>query len=141
MTSRAFLAGIFAVSAMLSSCAARHDTASAPAPPPAPAESSIPADIPAAGTHGYTKPMCSYCPGPQYSREAFDAKIQGTVVMDVVIGADGRAHQIVVKKSLGHGLDEQAIRAVQAMQFKPALGPDGNPATVHMLIEVTFHLY
>ena len=63
-------------------------------------------------------------------------------MLDVVIGADGRAHGIFVKKSLEHSLDEQAIRmARDVWQFKPALGPDGKPATVHMLIELDFHLY
>ena len=62
--------------------------------------------------------------------------------MDVVVGADGRAHQIVVKKSLERGLDEQAIHSIRDVWlFKPANGPDGKPATVHMLIEIDFHLY
>lgn len=63
-------------------------------------------------------------------------------MLDVVIGADGQAREIVVKKSLEHSLDEQAIRAVHDVwRFKPANGPDGKPATVHLLIEIDFHLY
>lgn len=86
--------------------------------------------------------MCSYCPVPQYSPGALHDKIQGYLTLDVVIGTDGRAHNIVVKKSLGHGLDEQAIRALHDVWlFKPATGPDGKPATVHMMIEIDFHLY
>ncbi|MFZ0641201.1 MAG: energy transducer TonB [Candidatus Acidiferrales bacterium] len=100
---------------MVSSCSAHRNLASAPpapSPSPAPVSSSIPADVPAAGTNGYTAPICSYCPAPQYSPGALREKIQGQVVLDVVIGTDGHAHNMVVKKSLGHGLDEQAIRAL-----------------------------
>ncbi len=62
--------------------------------------------------------------------------------MSVVIGTDGRAHNITVTRSLGYGLDEQAIKAVQdEWTFKPANGPDGKPAAVHMMIEISFHLY
>lgn len=69
-------------------------------------------------------------------------KIQGLVILEVVIGADGRAHGAVVTKSLGYGLDEEAIHAVRDVwRFKPALGPDGKPAAVRMLIEIDFHLY
>ncbi len=127
---------------MVCSCAAHHGAASTPpAPSPAPAES-IPPGTPQAGANGYTRPDCSYCPAPQYSPEALHEKIQGQVVMDVVVGADGRVHEIVVKKSLGYGMDEQAIHALRDVWiFKPATGPDGQPATVHLLIEVNFHLY
>lgn len=58
-----------------------------------------------------------------------------------IITADGKASDIHVVKGLGMGLDEKAIEAVRTWRFKPALGPDGRPAPVRQLIEVTFHLY
>lgn len=98
--------------------------------------------IPLAGTKGNTLPQCIYCPTPRYSSEGFHAKIQGEVVLDAVIGPDGRAHNIRVVKALGHGLDEEAIRAMRdSWRFKPANGPDGKPAAVRMLVEIQFHLY
>lgn len=142
VSSRSLLTGAisFSLAMLLSGCAAHRSAA--PTPPPASFSSSIPADIPQAGTKGYTNPNCVYCPTPQYTGEAMRHKIQGLVILEVVIGADGRAHEAVVTKSLGYGLDEEAIHAVRDVwRFKPALGPDGKPAAVRMLIEIDFHLY
>jgi TonB family protein len=69
------------------------------------------------------------------------AKYQGVVTLVAIITADGRATDIQVVKGLGLGLDEKAIAAVRTWRFKPALGPNGKPAPVRQIIEVTFHLY
>jgi len=62
--------------------------------------------------------------------------------MSVVIGLDGQAHNIVVVKALGHGLDEAAIHAARDVwRFEPANGPDGKSAAVRMLIDISLHLY
>lgn len=97
---------------------------------------------PNAGENGYGTPICLYCPNPKYSDAGFKLKIQGVVVLDVIIGTDGRAHNIQVSKGLGYGLDEEAITAVRDIyRFKPSTGPDGQPAAVHMLFEIEFRLY
>jgi protein TonB len=96
---------------------------------------------PTGGTGGYGVPGCLYCPEPQFSDEAVKAKYQGTVVLMAVITADGKATDIHVAKGLGLGLDEKAVEAVRMWRFRPALGPDGKPATVREAIEVSFHLY
>jgi TonB family protein len=99
-------------------------------------------DTPAAGSKGYTNPRCSYCPSPEYSKEGRKKKIQGVVVLKTVVGADGRAHDVTVTRSLGYGLDEQAVDTVRdKWEFIPANGPDGKPAAVRLTIEVNFHLY
>jgi len=69
------------------------------------------------------------------------AKIMGTLVLSVVIGADGTAQRISVQRALPCGLDQQAIESVKGWRFKAATGPDGNPAAAVQKIEVTFHLY
>jgi protein TonB len=97
--------------------------------------------LPNAGTGGYGSPACLYCPQPQFSDEAVKAKYQGTVLLVAIITPDGRATDIHVSKGLGLGLDEKAVEAVRTWRFRPALGPDGKPATVRQTIEVTFHLY
>lgn len=97
---------------------------------------------PEAGQNGYGKPDCLYCPTPPFSDAAFKLKIQGVVVLDAIIGADGRATNIHLSKGLGYGLDESAIKYVRDIwRFKPALGPDGRPAAVHTLVEVDFNIY
>jgi TonB family protein len=93
------------------------------------------------GTHGYGFPACVYCPHAEFSDEAVKAKYQGVVVLLAIITPDGRATDIHVSKGLGLGLDQKAIDAVRNWRFKPALGPDGKPASVRVPIEVDFHLY
>lgn len=98
--------------------------------------------VPLAGEGGYTHPDCVYCPQPQYSDPAFKKKIQGMVVLDVIILPNGRAGAVRIAKHLDPGLDESVVRTVRDVwRFKPALGPDGKPTAVRMLIEIDFHLY
>ena len=92
------------------------------------------------GTGGVGYPECAYCPTPLYSDEARKAKYQGTVVLQVVITADGRATNINVVKGPGLGLEDKAVEAVRNWRFKPALGPAGKPVSVSVLVEVTFRL-
>jgi TonB family protein len=94
-----------------------------------------------AGVNGVGVPVCVYCPDPQYSEEARKAKYQGTVVLQVIVTADGRATNISVVKGPGLGLEEKAIEAVRGWRFKPAVGPNGKPVPVIVPIEVTFRLF
>jgi len=76
---------------------------------------------------------------PEYSEEARKAKYQGTVQLAVEVWPDGRAHNIRVIRSLGLGLDEKAIEAVQKWTFAPGK-KDGQPVKVQATIEVNFRL-
>lgn len=76
---------------------------------------------------------------PKYSKEAHDAKLQGTVVLGVVIGVDGVPAEITVKQPLGLGLDEQAAVAVKQWRFRPGTRR-GKPVRVAATIEVNFKL-
>jgi len=89
---------------------------------------------------GVSSPRVLYSPDPQYSEEARKAKYQGTVVLWTVIGPDGRAHDLRVQRSLGLGLDEQAVEAVRKWKFEPAM-KDGRPVAVQINIEVNFRLF
>ena len=53
---------------------------------------------------------------------------------------DGRARDVRVERSLGYGLDEQAIRTIKKWKFKPAT-MGGTPVAVEIKIEVNFRLY
>ncbi|HEV2314251.1 MAG TPA: energy transducer TonB [Candidatus Acidoferrales bacterium] len=98
-------------------------------------------DYPDGSSIGYTEPTCIRCPDPQYPEAAFHARVQGTVVLSVVIETDGRAYDITVQKHLRPDLDSSAVKAVQRYIFKPSMGPNGKPAAVHMTFEIEFHLY
>jgi len=101
----------------------------------------LPGAIPSSGANGYSVPKCVYCPSAQFSPQAIANHTQGTVVLVVIVGPDGQAHNIHVVKALPDGLTESAIETVRSWKFEPATGPDGAPAAVRQTIEVTFHLY
>ena len=88
---------------------------------------------------GVTPPQLLHRVDPEYSEEARKAKHQGTVELYVEIEADGKAHKILVRRSLGLGLDERAMEAVRLWKFKPGL-KDGRPVTVGALVTVHFRL-
>lgn len=76
---------------------------------------------------------------PQYSEEARAAKYGGTVMLAVVVNPEGKAEDIKVVKSLGMGLDEKAVEALQQWVFRPGMN-QGVPVKVRAQIEVNFRL-
>lgn len=89
---------------------------------------------------GVSAPRIIYAPEPDFSEEARKAKYQGTVVLWLVVGADGRPHDVRVQSSLGMGLDEKAIEAIRQWKFEPGR-KDGVPVSVQVNVEVNFRLY
>lgn len=89
---------------------------------------------------GVTAPRVIYAPDPEFSEEARKAKYQGTVVLWVIVGSDGRTHDIRVQRSLGMGLDEKAVEAIRRWKFEPAR-KDGTAVAVQINVEVNFRLY
>lgn len=89
---------------------------------------------------GVSAPRALYAPDPEYSEEARKAKWQGTVVLWVIVGPDGKPRDIKIQRSLGMGLDEKAIEAVRQWKFDPAK-KDGQPVAVQINVEVNFRLY
>jgi len=76
---------------------------------------------------------------PQYTTEARVAQYSGIVRLTVIIGADGKTHDLQVVHPLGLGLDQKAIDAVTQWTFKPGQ-KDGQPVDVRATIEVNFRL-
>jgi TonB family protein len=88
---------------------------------------------------GVTAPSLLSKVEPEYSEEARAAKLQGTVLLKVVVDTDGLAKNIQVLKSQGMGLDEQAVIAVTQWKFKPGM-KDGAPVPVQAQIEINWKL-
>jgi periplasmic protein TonB len=89
---------------------------------------------------GVSAPRAIFAPDPEYSDEARKAKYQGTVILWVIIDAEGRPREIKVARSLGMGLDKKALQAVRNWRFEPAL-KDNQPVAVQVNIEINFRLY
>lgn len=87
-----------------------------------------------------SQPRLIFDPQPEYSNAARRAKFQGTVVVQVIIGADGHVYQPKVIQHLGLGLDQKALAAVARWRFDPALR-NGHPVRVLADIQVNFRLY
>jgi TonB family protein len=56
---------------------------------------------------------------PQYSEEARKRKLQGSIVVNLVIDTTGVPTQIVVIRPLGMGLDELAVSNIAQWRFAP----------------------
>jgi periplasmic protein TonB len=89
---------------------------------------------------GVSAPVPIYQPEAQFSEEARKTKHQGTVLLSLIVGADGRPREMRVVRPLGMGLDEKALEAVKQWRFEPAKR-DGTPVAVYINIEVNFNLY
>jgi len=89
---------------------------------------------------GVSAPKAIFAPDPEYSEEARKAKYQGTVVLSLIVGADGVPRDIKVARSVGLGLDEKAIETVKTWKFDAGT-KDGKPVATYATIEVAFHLY
>jgi TonB family protein len=89
---------------------------------------------------GVSAPKVTYQPDPEYSEEARKAKYQGVCVLSLIVGPDGKPRDVKVARSLGLGLDEKAIEAVNQWKFEAAQ-KDGKPVAVAINVEVTFRLY
>jgi len=88
---------------------------------------------------GIRPPRAIFSPDPEYSKEAREAKFQGTCVLSLIVGADGNPRDIKVVRSLGKGLDQKAIDAVKTWRFEPAT-KDGVPVATQITMEVDFRL-
>jgi protein TonB len=78
---------------------------------------------------------------PQYTSDAMRAKVQGTVLLQCVVKADGSVGDVQVVRSLdsAFGLDQEAIKAARQWRFAPGTRL-GEPVPVLVTIELTFTL-
>ncbi len=88
---------------------------------------------------GVSAPSVIYKVDPEYSEEARKAKYSGAVMLAIIVDTEGHARDVHVVKSLGMGLDEKAMEAVEKWKFKPGM-KGGQPVAVRATIEVNFRL-
>jgi TonB family protein len=79
-------------------------------------------------------------PEPQYTDEAREHQVEGTVVLHAIFAVDGTVQHILVLRSLPYGLTERAIKAARQIKFVPAT-KDGRPVSQFIQIEYNFNLY
>jgi periplasmic protein TonB len=84
---------------------------------------------------------CLYCPEPGYTEEARKAKLQGKVLLQVLVGPDGTAKRVKIIQGLGMGLDERAEEAVLAWRFSPGRDAAKRAVATWVTIETRFQLF
>jgi protein TonB len=92
------------------------------------------------GVGGVSKPVLLVSPEAEFSDEARRQKYQGVCIISIIVDTRGYPENFSVVRSLGLGLDEKALEAVQKYRFKPAM-KNGKPVASIATVEVNFHLY
>ena len=76
---------------------------------------------------------------PVYPDPARRSGVEGTVVLDATIGADGRVTDVAVVRGLPLGVSEAAANAVRHWLYRAARGRFG-PVPSHKTIRIVFEL-
>lgn len=88
---------------------------------------------------GRTPPKPIHRVEPEYTREAIEAGLQGTVLFGFAVSETGMPVDIQLLKPLGFGLDEMALRALQQWRFEPAR-KDGQAVRFAATVQINFRL-
>jgi TonB family protein len=78
-------------------------------------------------------------PMPQYTSEARQLRIEGDVRLRVTFRADATVEVLKVVEGLGHGLDQNAVRAARKIEFAPA-ERNGKPVDFTADVFIRFRL-
>jgi protein TonB len=70
------------------------------------------------------------CEG-RYTDEARRAGVEGTVILDIVVGEDGWVRDVAIVRGLAAGLGEAAVRALKSCRFTPG-ERGGKPVAVRV---------
>jgi protein TonB len=78
---------------------------------------------------------------PEYTQEAKAARIEGNVILNATVRADGTISEVAVTRSLDStfGLDQQAVKALKQWTFKPGR-QDGKAVAVNLDFQINFTL-
>ncbi|HTB97425.1 MAG TPA: energy transducer TonB [Terracidiphilus sp.] len=90
--------------------------------------------------NGVSAPIPVFTPEAEFSDEARREKYQGVCMISVIIDAHGNPQNPRVIRSLGMGLDEKALEAVNRYRFKPAM-KQGHPVAARIVVAVNFRLF
>jgi protein TonB len=77
---------------------------------------------------------------PSYPEAARKARMEGVVILEAIITANGNVEDVKVLKSVNPLLDAAATRAVQQWKYRPAT-LNGRAVRVYLTVTVTFNLH
>jgi TonB family protein len=82
-------------------------------------------------------PKAIYTRDPEYPEDAMSKRIEGTVVLGIIINEKGYPEILQVLRPLKDDLDVSALAAVATWRFHPAT-KDGVPVATKVSVEVSF---
>lgn len=106
------------------------------APPPDDAAQEVPAEAPKTGVLTKAPAIVTFVDA-EYPKEAFEAGVTGTSVLQLTIDEAGIVTEVVVETPAGHGFDEAASEAAMQFAFSPA-EIDGKAASVRIVYNYAF---
>jgi len=89
---------------------------------------------------GMTMPKPVYQPNPEYAERPRRKKIQGVVLLSLIVTPEGTVRDPQVTRSLDKDLDKKALECVGKWKFDPAT-KDGQPVAYRVVVEINFRLY
>lgn len=114
-----------------------------PVPPPPPPPAKIPDEIPIfVWSEVMPEPiggLVTIQKKVTYTEIAKRIGLEGKVIVEAIVDEKGNVIEAKVVKSLGFGLDEEALQAVQLTKFSPGL-QRGKPVRVRINIPIKFVL-
>lgn len=92
--------------------------------------------------HGVSAPVLLHTVPAKYPKAVRekDEKLNGSVVLGLVVDADGMPRDIHIVKSFRADFDAEAVKAVKQYRFRPAMR-SGKPVAVSVNVEVKFKWY
>jgi TonB family protein len=82
-------------------------------------------------------PLWLHRQAPEYTEQALANKINGSVLLFMVVDETGHPQNIKVLRGLGYGLDEKAVSSMVGSVFQPAK-ENGSFVPFDMQLEVSF---
>ncbi len=79
-------------------------------------------------------------PRPAYTNNARYNNVSGVIRVLVLFDVSGKVTQAFIVKSLGYGLDEEALSAARGITYEPATR-NGVPYAVVKMVEYSFEIY
>jgi TonB family protein len=86
--------------------------------------------------NGVTSPRVIRQVSPEHPSRGF--RIQGTVLIGLIVTAKGEPEEVHVVRSLDKEVDQSAMDAVRQWRFEPGT-KDGKPVAVRINVEIRFH--
>ena len=95
----------------------------------------------AADTPRLVVPKAIQTPNPLYTPEAFHARVQGRIALEVTVGQDGHVRDALVTQGLDSatGIDQRALDAISGWLFEPGTR-EGQPVAVRTTVTFDFKL-